>query len=57
MTTPASEQSSEYTYEEILGNNTEYPDTYFYALEGEPAYIKVYDASNGSILELLKILG
>lgn len=30
----------------------EYPNTYFYALGGEVAYLKIYDASNGSILEL-----
>ena len=30
----------------------EYPNTFYYANGGESAYLKIYDASNGSILEL-----
>jgi len=32
--------------------NGEYPNTFYYANPGESAYLKIYDASNGSILDL-----
>ena len=36
-----------------MGYNGEYPNTFYYMHQGDTPYIKVYDSSNGSILELI----